>query len=470
MTRVSTLQHGRGRLTVAILVQVVSVAFQTYAVLTAMPAAAAELGGLSLYAWGFTAFTVAMLFATVVAGRLCDRVGTRPPITMGVAIFALGLTLAGYAPTMLWLLATRALQGFGAGAMTVALMVLLAEVFTEAERPRVMTAFSFCWVIPSFFGPPLAAWIVARFGWEWVFWSTLIPIIAAVALGLQPLLALKRPDTSSTTGRPMAQIWAAALTAAGVATLQFAGQRLETDAGSALPNPMVTGLIAIGAVLMLAIGVPRLMPAGFVRFGRGLPAVVTERACQAGAFFAAESFLPLLLVTIHGFTLIEAGVVLTVGSVGWTLGSWLQSRPWFPLARDKIVVLGAALGILGAATLVVGAAWVSASWLWIAIGNAIGGLGMGLSIASTSLVVFRLSEPDRVGMNSASLIVAEALGNSLTTAAAGTVFVMLLGADSHLQFASLLGVSVVIAVAALGSAMRIGHVPNELHPEPSPRD
>lgn len=459
----SSPTKSRGRLTVAILVQVLAIAFQTYAILTAMPAAAAELGGLALYAWGFTAFTVAMLFATVVAGRMCDKSGPRLPIALGIAVFVVGLTLAGFAPNMPFLLVTRAIQGFGAGALAVCLMVLLAEVYSETERPRIMTAFSFCWVIPSFAGPPLAAWIVDIAGWQWVFWATLIPILFAFLLGLEPLIALGGAPRAEAEDHSASPIWAAGLAALGVATLQLAGQRLTAEAGRPLPNTWVTGLIATLALAMLVVGIPRLMPPGFARWAKGLPAVMTERAWQTGAFAAAESFLPLLLVTMHGFTLFQAGIVLTLGSLGWTLGSWLQARPWFPLSRNSIVILGASIGVIGAGTLIWGAALPGASWLWIAVGNAINGLGMGFAVASTSLVMLRLSEPGQVGKNSASLAVAEALGNSLTTAVTGTVFVIFLGSGVHLRFAALLVVPALAALAAVAAARRIGHIPNELH-------
>ena len=62
------------RLTVGLCINIVAIAFETIAVATTMPVAARELNGLDYYAWSFSVFVIGMLFATVVAGRLSDRI------------------------------------------------------------------------------------------------------------------------------------------------------------------------------------------------------------------------------------------------------------------------------------------------------------------------------------------------------------------------------------------------------------
>src|SRR5690349_17125003 len=70
----------RRALAIGICTTVVAIAFESIAVATAMPVAARELNGLSYYAWAFSAFVIGMLFATVVAGRLSDRIGPAKPL------------------------------------------------------------------------------------------------------------------------------------------------------------------------------------------------------------------------------------------------------------------------------------------------------------------------------------------------------------------------------------------------------
>ena len=146
-------------LTIGLMMCVMAISFESYAVLTAMPAAARELGNVSLYAWTFTAFVIAMTFSIVASGQFSDKYGPVQPMIWGFGIFAAGLVIAAIAPSMWVLLVGRFTQGLGAGTMNVAVMVLIARAYDEAQRARLMMWFSACWMLPAFVGPPLVAWV-----------------------------------------------------------------------------------------------------------------------------------------------------------------------------------------------------------------------------------------------------------------------------------------------------------------------
>ena len=150
----------RRALMVGLLMLVTAVAFEAQAVSTAMPAVAADLGRLDLYAWAFTAFMIPQIIAIVAGGRLSDRIGPVRPLKAGVATFAVGIVVSATAVSMQMLLAGRFIQGFGGGLANVTLMVVVGRAFPPSETARVMTWFSFAWMLPSFVGPSLAAWIV----------------------------------------------------------------------------------------------------------------------------------------------------------------------------------------------------------------------------------------------------------------------------------------------------------------------
>src|SRR3954466_11198340 len=106
-------------LALGLCIAVVAVAFEAISVATAMPAAARDLDGLDLYAWAFSLFLIGQLFATVAAGRVCDRIGAARPMAAGLALFAAGLVVAATAATMQQLIAGRLLQGLGGGVIAV---------------------------------------------------------------------------------------------------------------------------------------------------------------------------------------------------------------------------------------------------------------------------------------------------------------------------------------------------------------
>ena len=437
---------------------VVAIAFEAIAVATALPSAARELNGLRYYAWAFSTLQVGILLATVTTGRLADRIGPARPMIAGLAIFAVGLVVAATSTTMAQLIAGRLVQGLGSGTIGVSITVCIARLFEPRLRPRMFTYISTAWVLPAFFGPSVSAWLTQRFGWPWVFWAVL-PLVAFAAVMVVPsLLALMRAPGPATDGppatRPPAALWAAALAAAAVVSLQLAGQRLDT--GSIL--------LVVAGVVLLAASLPNLMPLGFFRFAAGLPAVVVVLALIAGSFFGAEAFIPLMLVEQRGLTLLLAGTVLTVGSVGWTTGSWLQARPRLSRRRDRIITAGAGLVASGLALTVLAA---SVPTLWaglVGVGWVVSGLGMGLAFSSTSVAAMTLSAPVEQGRNSSSLALGEALGGSLLVGLSGTIFATLHPSGRlALTFGWVLGAMAVMAVVATLFSLRIGRMSNELH-------
>ena len=142
-------------LTIGLCMTVVAIAFETIAVATAMPVAARELDGLGYYAWSFSLFLIGMLFATVVAGRLSDRIGPGQAAAVGLVVFVVGLLVAGTATTWLQLIGGRLIQGLGSGADEHGDLRLVAKAFDARQRPRMFTYISTAWVVPSFVGPPV---------------------------------------------------------------------------------------------------------------------------------------------------------------------------------------------------------------------------------------------------------------------------------------------------------------------------
>lgn len=456
MSRVSATleappQQRHPALTVGVLTLVFSVAFQAMAVATVMPAVAEDLGQLDLFAWAFSLFVIGMSLSTVLGGRACDSFGPTLPAAIGVVLFAAGLTMAALAPSMLVLVVARFVQGLGGGVMNVALMVIVARGWDESRRAVLMTAFSFCWMLPAFVGPPVAARIAREWGWHAVFWSVIPALVIAAILCVRPLLHMRdqlRPHRDEKSSA--VPIWAAVLISLGLAGLQAGGQRMDW-----------LGLgLAVAALVAMGLSIRPLMAPGFLQLRAGIPAVSWARLLQAGSFFAAESFLPLGLVQLRGLTLFQAGLTLTIGSIGWTLGSWLQSRTWFKLRRDQIIVLGTLSNVL-AMGLVSLAVWLDWSLAVIAVGWVFAGLGMGWSTASGSLAVMQLSSASQLGRNTSSLQVSESMGNALVVGLAGTLFAGLRGA--HLPptvFASVFTVTAVVALLAVLAARRIGSVRN----------
>lgn len=212
------------------------------------------------------------------------------------------------------------------------------------------------------------------------------------------------------------RIWLAAAVATGAALLQYAGQDLRPVSGVAA---------ALGAALLVPSAL-RLLPRGTFRAGRGLPTVVLLRGIAAGTFIAAESFIPLMLVTQRGMSVTLAGLSLAGGGLTWALGSYVQARPRFGPVRERLVRLGLLLSAAAIAAVPLALDHAVPTWI-VALAWCVGGFGMGLAIATLGVLLLGLSAPEDAGANSAALQVCDALSNVVLIAAAGTAFTALGG-------------------------------------------
>ncbi|WP_324784128.1 MFS transporter [Streptomyces sp. H51] len=405
-------------LSIGIVSVVLLIAFEATAVATAMPVAARELHGVSLYAFAFSGYFTTSLFGMVLAGQWSDRRGPLGSLTAGIAAFAAGLLLAGTAGAMWVFVLGRAVQGFGGGLVIVALYVVVGRAYPERLRPAIMAAFAASWVVPSVVGPLAAGAVTEHLGWRWVFVGIPVLVVFPLALALPQIRrrASGPVERAADASPDRRRIKLALGISLGAGLLQYAAQDLRWI--SLLPG-------AAGAALLVP-AVLGLLPRGTYRAARGLPSVVLLRGIAAGSFIAAESFVPLMLVTQRGLSPTLAGLSLAAGGVTWALGSWVQSRARVEPYRERLMMVGmllAAAAVAAAPSVLIDAvpAWT------VAVAWAFGCFGMGLVIASTSVLLLQLSAPEEAGTNSAALQISDGLANVILLAAGGAAFAALGG-------------------------------------------
>lgn len=431
--------------TIAGVTMVAVQAFEAVAVSTAMPTVAAALGGLSSYALAFGVPAATAILGMVGAGSWSDRRGPVGALALGWVLFVAGLLVAGTAATMPMLIGGRALQGLGTGLTSVATYVVVARTYPEDTRPRIFSAFAAAWILPALLGPAVAGFLVVHAGWRWVFLSVPFIAVAAAVAGWAPcrrLLADRAhtADPVTTVREGVIKGLFAAVAGLAACLLSVAGQ---SSVAAAVPMTIVS-------VVLLVLSVPRLLPRRTYRSGRGLPTVILLRGLTSAAFTGAEVFLPLLLQRERGLSPAGAGIVLTVGALGWSAGSALQGRVSSaarraPMLRIGLIVL--AVGIALASAVVWKAVplfTVYGSWM-------IAGLGIGIAYPTMSVLTLELSAPDEEGRNTSALQVNDALLQSVTLAVSGSVFAALVDRSHSAPY--LAGFAIAAAAAAAGAVL-----------------
>ncbi|MCB5167278.1 MFS transporter [Streptomyces bambusae] len=416
-------------LSTGIVTVVFLIAFEATAIGTAMPVAARELDGVGLYAFAFSAYFTTSLFGMVLAGQWSDRQGPLRPLAVGIASFAAGLLLSGTAVAMWLFVLGRAVQGFGGGLVIVALYVVVSRAYDERLRPAIMAAFAASWVVPSVVGPLVAGTVTEHIGWRWVFVGIPVLVVPPLVLAL-PAIRRTASGPADPTAPPVPfdrrRIRLAFGIAFGAALIQYGAQDLRWLSLA----PVLAGFVLLVPAVT---GGRSLMPRGTYRAARGLPAVVLLRGLAGGAFIAAESFIPLMLVTQRGLSPTYAGLSLAGAGATWAFGSWVQARPRLDPYRERMMAGGMVLVAVSIAA--VPSVLVESVPVWVvAVAWALGCFGMGLAVTSTSVLLLKLSPPEEAGANSAALQISDALANVVLLAGGGAAFAALGGAavgDGH---------------------------------------
>jgi MFS family permease len=406
-------------LSIGIVSVVLLIAFEATAVGTAMPVAARELDGVALYAFAFSGYFTTSLFGMVLAGQWADRRGPLGALAAGIAGFGAGLLLSGTAGAMWQFILGRAVQGFGGGLVIVALYVVVGRAYPERLRPAIMAAFAAGWVVPSIVGPLAAGAVTEHLGWRWVFVGIPVLVVFPLVLALPQIRRRASGPVDDDKGQAAfdrRRIRLALGISLGAGLLQYAAQDLR-------PLSLLPGLAGAALLVPAVLG---LLPRGTYRAARGLPSVVLLRGVAAGSFVAAESFVPLMLVTQRGLSPTLAGFSLAAGGGTWALGSWVQSRARVEPYRERLMTGGMVL--VAAAIAAAPSVLIHSVPVWtVAVAWGFGCFGMGLVISSTSVLLLHLSAPEQAGTNSASLQISDGLSNAVLLAAGGAAFAALGG-------------------------------------------
>jgi len=136
---------------------------------TAMPAIAADIGGLEFLGAVFSVYMLTSAVTTPVFGRLADYLGRRATFLSGTLLFVLGSFASGLASNMPMLVTFRAVQGLGAGAVLPLATTIVGDLYEGEARARAQALTSSVWAVSALVGPFLGAYLL-RVGWPWVFW------------------------------------------------------------------------------------------------------------------------------------------------------------------------------------------------------------------------------------------------------------------------------------------------------------
>ena len=359
----------RGLVLLAALIAIFMPAVESSIVATALPTIIGDLGGFDLFSWVFAVPLLTQAVTIPLYGRLADLYGRKRVFFVGTAIFLIGTTLCGFARSMVLLIAFRALQGIGAGAIQPIAATIIGDIYTPSERARIQGASSAVWGFAAVIGPALSAFLVEHVHWSVVFWVNLP--VGVVSIAMFALFLGERVERHE----HRIDYTGAGLLIVGIGALMLALVQAIT-----LPGIAVAGLVALGlgALLWLALHERRvdepIMPLALWR--RRVLALSNLGGLGGSAtYMAISALLPTYVQGAMGYSPRVAGFVVGAASVSWMFASIVAGRLMIRTSYRLTASIGGACLVGGCAILV--ALGPAGGALWPAAGSLLMGIGMG---------------------------------------------------------------------------------------------
>ena len=389
--RVAIDPRVRTQIFIAVMLGLFLAALDQTVVGTALPRIVTDLHGNDIYTWAFTGYLLTATISGPIYGKLSDLFGRRPILLFAVVVFLVGSALSGLSREMWQLVAFRALQGLGAGAV---------------------------FGLSSLVGPAIGGIITDTVGWQWVFFVN-IPIgLVVFAVIWRTLPSIRATDASPRVD----YLGAAVLVAALVPILIGLTNKQRGDWG----DPLVGGLIAIGLVIsavFVFIELRESDPIVPVRLftNRSFTISVIAMFMASMAFFVPVVFLPRWFQVVGGATATQSGYQILALLGGLILSAIASGQIVARTGRYKALALGApivmAIGLFLLSNLRIDTP-LPILWVWMFIT----GIGVGPVFAIFTLVVQNAVSPRQIGTATSSLTLFQQIGGTVGLAISGTIF------------------------------------------------
>ncbi|WP_036662271.1 MULTISPECIES: MDR family MFS transporter [Pandoraea] len=389
------------------------VAIEATIISTAMPQIVAQLGGLNLYSWVFSAFLLAQTAMTVVFGKLADLYGRKPVILVGIAVFLVASLGGGLAWSMPAMIAFRLLQGMGAACIQPVSLTIIADYYPISERGKVQGYLASVWAISAVLGPMLGGIIIRDLSWAWIFWIN-IPIGLLAAAGFIAYLHEDAPRQ-----RPSIDILGAVCFTIAVAALMIA----LTDANAFSDTHVWAGVLACAIASLLFVWQERRAKDPMISFAlwsrRPIAAANAATLLSGMVLMGLTTFLPMYAQGVLRQTPVVAGMALTMIMVGWPIGATLAAKTFTRFGLRRILVGGSLLMPVGG--IVFALLGPSSSPLLAGFGSLLMGFSMGTGSVSALVLIQELVDPSQRGSATASNIFSRNLGSTLGATLFGAV-------------------------------------------------
>ncbi len=428
---------------------------------TALPTIVGELDGVNHMLWVATAYILASTVVMPVYGKVGDLVGRKSLFLIALSIFVFGSIIGGFADSMEWLIAARAIQGLGGGGLMILSQAIIADVIPARDRGKYMGFIGVIFGLSSVAGPLLGGLFTDTLSWRYAFWIN-VPLGIAAIIAAAAFIQLPKIVNAVRPKIDVAGMVTLAIAAAGlVLTASWGGTEYDWDSPVIIVMIVVTVLAAIAFVFIERASSEPVLPMSLFK-NRNFTLTTLGGLAIGISMFGAIGYMPTFLQIVNSVNATQSGFMLLpmlggllVTAIG---GGFLVTKTgrykWMPITGSLIIALALVLfSTMRADTPL----WLILSYLTIL------GLGIGLAMQVLVLIVQNSVPHSMVGTATAGNNFFREIGASLGSAIVGSLFVARLTEQLASSAASLGGGGAVPTDTNSLTPAAINALPPELH-------
>jgi MFS transporter, DHA2 family, methylenomycin A resistance protein len=393
----------------------------------ALPGIERTLGGSTAgLQWVIDAYTLMFAALLISAGAISDRVGAKRLYAIGLAAFLASSAACGLAPTLGFLVGSRAVQGSAAAVMLPASLALVRQAYgNPVRRAKAIAVWAVGGTVAMAGGPVAGGALTSGLSWRAIFFLNLPAGLVAIALLARAPRSPLRAAPLDLTGQVTAVAALTALTfgvidggETGVAMAAFAVAETRTS------HPMVPLALFRSRAVTVCVGI------GFA---------------VNVAFYGVIFVLSLYFQRVLGQSAVIAGLEFLPMTALLPLANLTSARLGARFGPDLAIKAGLLVSVLGLVALLVVSTGPDRLLLAAALVPA--GTGLGFAVPSLIVVLLDAIPADQAGMAAGLLNSSRQVGGTLAVAVFGALISHRASFLPGLR-ASLLIAVVVLAVAA----------------------
>ena len=409
-------RSSRGPVLIALMVTTGLVAIDSTILATAVPSIVDDLGGFAQFPWLFSIYLLSQAVSVPIYAKLADTVGRKPVILIGIGLFLAGSILCGLAGSMGALIAFRALQGLGAGAVQPMAVTIAGDIYTVTERAKVQAYIASVWAVSAVVGPTLGGVFSEFLSWRAIFFVN-VPLCI-----LAGWMLVRRLHESVEVRRHRIDYAGAVLLTIGMSALILG--LLEGDQAWPWLSAPGVGVFVVGAAALVGFvlverrAAEPILPLWVLT--RRLLLTTTLISLGVGAvLLGLTSYVPTYLEGSLGVSPLVSGLSLAALMLGWPISASQAGRLYTRIGFRATMLIGIGLVVTGTAALALTAH--APSIVSVTLSCFVIGLGMGMTatpgiIAAQSSVLW-----NERGVVTGANLFARSIGSAVGVAVFGAI-------------------------------------------------